>query len=63
LFEKTPYGRKESINSVAARLSRKKAIVVSAALLTFFIVGLTPSGPPDLLPVEISGPLIPRILK
>jgi hypothetical protein len=31
------------------RLSRKKSIVVSAALLTFFIVGLTP---PDLLLVE-----------
>jgi hypothetical protein len=26
----------------AARLSRKKAIIVSAALLAFFIVGLTP---------------------
>ena len=38
----------------AARLSRKKAIIVSAALLAFFIVGLTPPGPPDLLIVEIS---------
>jgi hypothetical protein len=36
-----------------ARLSRKKAIIVSAALLAFFIVGLTPPGPPDLLLFEI----------
>jgi hypothetical protein len=31
-------------SNCAARLSRKKAIIVSAALLTFFIVGLTPNG-------------------
>jgi hypothetical protein len=37
----------------AARLSRKKTIVVSAALLPFFIVGLTPPGPPDLRRFEI----------
>jgi hypothetical protein len=40
-------------SNCAARLSRKKSIVVSAALLAFFIVGLTPPGPPDLLLVEI----------
>jgi hypothetical protein len=38
---------------LTARLSRKKAIVVSAALLAFFIVGLTPPSPPDLLLFEI----------
>ena len=31
-------------SNCAARLSRKKSIVVSAALLAFFIVGLTPNG-------------------
>jgi hypothetical protein len=36
-----------------ARLSRKNAIIVSAALLAFFIVGLTSPGPPDLLLFEI----------